>query len=135
MKSFAGRLDSCVSSVNMLCDELDVVLSKMSVLVQEPYETIMFQKQRDSDFAVMELAFELKSTLGLMERLVYGRVTRCKESTLSSNDFERICKAINRRGPLQLDEILTSHQNTENDYQLQQRGQVIERECYTETFK
>ena len=85
----------------------------------------MFEKQMDSGFAVITLAFDLNSTLGLLQRLILGRITRCKEVTLSSNGFENICKAINRTGSLQLDEILTSHQNTENDYQIKQRGHVI----------
>ena len=111
--------------MNALCDELDAILSKMSLIVQGPEETIMFEKQLDSDFAVMTLAFDLNSTLGLLQILILGRINRCKEVTLSSNDFENICKAINRKGSLQLDEILTSHQNTENDYQIKQRAHVI----------
>ena len=97
----------------------------MSLTVHRPDETIMFEKQMDSDFAVMELACDLNGTLGVMKRFVLSRVTRCKEPILSSNDFENICRAINRMGRLQVDEILTSHQNTENDCQIQQRGQVI----------
>ena len=125
LKSFAEQIGTCISSVNTLSDELDAVLSKMSLIVQGPDETIMFEKQMDSDFVVMTLAFDLNSTLGLLQRLILGRITRSKEVTLSSNGFENICKAINRNGSLQLDEILTSHQNTENDYKIKQRGHVI----------
>ena len=125
LKSFAEQIGTCISSVNTLSDELDAILSKMSLIVQGPDETIMYEKQMDSDFAVMELACDLNSTLGVMKRFLLSRVTRCKEPILSSNDFENICKAINRNGSLQLDEILTSHQNTENDYQIKRRGHVI----------
>ena len=120
LKSFAEQIGTCISSVNTLSDELDAILSKMSLIVQGPDETIMFENQMDSDFAVMTHAFDLNSTLGLLQRLILARITRCKEVTLSSNGFENICKAINRNGSLQLDEILTSHQNTENDYQIKQ---------------
>ena len=111
--------------MNTLNDELDAILSKMSLIVKGPDETIMFEKQMDSDFAVMELACDLNSTLGIIKRFVLSRVTRCKEPILSSNDFENICRAIDRMGPLQVDEILTLHQKTENDCQIQQRGHVI----------
>ena len=124
LKNFASRIGTYISSFNKLNDELDTILSNMSLTVQGPDETIMFEKQMDSDFAVMELACDLNSTLGVMKRFILSRVTRCKDPRLSSNDFENICRAINRMGPLQVDEILTSHQNTENDYQIQQRGQV-----------
>ena len=109
LKGFAEQIGTCISSVNTLSDELDTVLSKMPLIVQGPDETIMFEKQKDSDFAVMELACDLNSTLGVMKRFVLSRVTRCKEPILSSNNFENICRAINRMGPLQVDEILTSH--------------------------
>ena len=125
LKGFSEQIGTCISSVNTLSDELDTVLSNMSLTVQGPDETIMFEKQMDSDFAVMELDCDLNSTLGVMKRFVLSRVTQCKEPILSSNDFENICRAINRTGPLQVDEILTSYQNTENDFQIQQRGQVI----------
>ena len=121
-KGLAGRIGACISSVNTLSDELDDVLSKMSLTVQGSEETIMFEKQMDSDFAVIEIAFDLNSTLGLMERLTLNRVTRGKELALSPKDFENICKAINRIGPLQVDQILISHQGTKTDYQSQQRG-------------
>ena len=111
--------------MNTPSDELDTILSKMSLIVQGPDETIMFEKQMDSDFAVMTLAFDLNRTLGLLERLILVRIAQCKEVTLSSNGFKNICQAINRKGSLQLDEILTSHQNTENDYQIKPRGHVI----------
>ena len=127
LKSLAEQIGTCISSVNTLSDELDAIFSKMALIVQGPDETIMFEKLMDSDFAVMTLAFDLKSTLGLMQRLVLGRLTRCKKLTLSSNGFEYICKAINRKGSLQLDEFLTLHLNTENDYQIKQRGQVIDK--------
>ena len=83
------------------------------------------KKQMDSDFTVMTLAFDLNSTLGLMQRFILCRITRCKELTLSSNFFENICKAINRKGSLQLDEIPTLHQSTENNYQIKRWGVVI----------
>ena len=79
LKGFAGQICACISSVNTLSDELDDVLSKMSLTVQGSDETIMFEKQMDSDFAVVELAFDLNSTLCLMERLTLNRVTRSKE--------------------------------------------------------
>ena len=49
-----------------------------------------------------------------------------KKLTLSPKDFENIniCKAINRKGPLQVDQILISQQSTKTDYQSQQRGHV-----------
>ena len=79
----------------------------------------------DFGIVVTTLAFDLNSTLGLMQRLILGRITRCKELTLSSNGFENICNSICRKGSHQLDEILTSHQNTKNDYQVKGRGQMI----------
>ena len=47
----------------------------MSLTVQGSDETIMFEKQMDSDFAVMELACDLNSTFGVMKRFVLSRVT------------------------------------------------------------
>ena len=125
LKNIAEQLGTCISNVNTLSYELDAIFSKMSLIVQGPDETIMFEKQMDSDLAVMTLAFDLNSTLGLMQRFILGRITRCKELTLSSNVFENICKAINRKGSLQLDEIPTLHQNTENDYKIKRWGEVI----------
>ena len=125
LKSFAEQIGTCISSANTLNDELDAILSKMSLIVQGPDETIMYEKQMDSDFAVIELACDLNSTLGLLQRLILGRITRCKEVTLSSNGFENICKAINRNSSLQVDEILTLHLNTVNDYQIKQREHVL----------
>ena len=129
LKGFAWQIGACISSVNTLSDELDDVLSKMSLTVQGSDETIMFEKQMDFDFAVIEIASNLNSTLGLMERLTMNRVTRGKELTLSPKDFENICKAINRRGPLQIDQIPISHQSTKTEYQSQQgdtsRGRML----------
>ena len=70
LKDFASRIGTYISSFNKLNDELDSVLSNMSLTVQGPDETIMFEKQMDSDFAVMELACDLNSTLGVMKRFV-----------------------------------------------------------------
>ena len=75
-----------------------------------------FAEQMDFCLAVTTLAFDLNNTLGSRQRLILDRITRCKELILSSNSFENICNAISRKGSHQLDEILTSHPNTENDY-------------------
>ena len=96
LKSFAEQIGTCISSVNTLSDELDAILSKMSLIVQGPDETIMYEKQMDSDFAVMELACDLNSTLGVMKRFLLSRVTRCKELILSSNGFEKATTNVRR---------------------------------------
>ena len=75
LMGFTWQIGACILSVNTLSDELDDVLSNMSLTVQGSDETIMFGKQIDSDFAVIEIAFDLNSTLGLMERLTLNRVT------------------------------------------------------------
>ena len=79
----------------------------------------------NDDFACIELALDLENTLSLLERLILDRSTRRKYLTLNSNDYDNICKAKNRRNPLQIYQILKIHQIMENNLEIQQKGQVL----------
>ena len=84
------------------------------------------RKRWKSDFALLNLALELKFTLDFLERLVLARGSQLKGPTLSSNDFEKIQKAVYRRGPLQVDDILTSYKITAKELEIQQMKYISE---------
>lgn len=126
LTAFAEQIGTCISSLNKLHDELDVVHRKLSLAIQGTDETIIYEKQMENDFVLLNLALKLKFTLDFLERLVLSRGSQLKGPTLCSNDFEKIQKAVNRRGPLQVDDILTSYKITAKELEIQQSEHISE---------
>ena len=80
-----------------------------------------------NDFVLLNLAFELKFTIDLLEKLVLSRSTQQKSPTLNSNDFENIRRAVNRRSPIQVDQILTSCEITAKHLECNKRNMFQKR--------